>query len=152
MRQRYSYLKIRRLRDMGHSWRSIAEIMGCSKTTVRRALTDDIDGYKKKERERVRRLRNAPKKRDNLNEGNSKFSQPVDSDHQSNQDDDMKPAASKADLDDADLREQVGPYSIMLLDPDDPTIAGRERPLLEPIEGYAAYGCYHTKPASSDQD
>lgn len=65
MRRRYSYLKIRRLRDMGHSWRSIAEIMGCCKETVRRALTDDIDGFKAKVRERVERLRNGPEKEEN---------------------------------------------------------------------------------------
>ena len=65
MRTRYSHFKIRSLRAKGLTWAQIAEAMGCCENTVRRALTDDIDAFNKKENARKKRyrerLRNAVK-------------------------------------------------------------------------------------------
>lgn len=65
MRQRYSYFRIRNLRDQGVTYKEICEALGCCEETIRRALTDDIDAFKKdaknRQKKRRERLRNGVK-------------------------------------------------------------------------------------------
>ena len=62
---KHSYLQIRAMRARGYSWREIAAKFGCSLTTVRRALADDLHDIQQGNRERQKRyrerLRNATK-------------------------------------------------------------------------------------------
>jgi len=50
--KKYSYFKIRLLREQGKTWAQIVEAVGCCENTVRRALLEDIDGFREGERKR----------------------------------------------------------------------------------------------------
>jgi hypothetical protein len=54
---KYSWLKIRNLRLRGLTWSEIMEVMGCSRNTVRRALTPDYDAFLENENERKKKYR-----------------------------------------------------------------------------------------------
>ena len=54
---KYSTRQIRALRESGRTLAEIREIIGCCNETIRRAMADDIDEYRRKERERVKRYR-----------------------------------------------------------------------------------------------
>ena len=54
---KYSHLRIRELRRKGLTWQQIMDRLGCSRSTIARALANDIDDYNAKENARKVRFR-----------------------------------------------------------------------------------------------
>ena len=54
---KYSTRQIRALRESGRTYAEIREMLRCCNETIRRAVTDDIDEFRRKERERINRYR-----------------------------------------------------------------------------------------------
>jgi transcriptional regulator with XRE-family HTH domain len=54
---KHSHLRIRDLKRRGLTWQQIMDRIGCSRSTIARALADDIDAYNAKEYSRLKRFR-----------------------------------------------------------------------------------------------
>lgn len=54
---KHSALKIRDLDRKGLTWQQIMDRLGCSRSTIARALTNDIDAYRAKEYDRLKKHR-----------------------------------------------------------------------------------------------